>query len=309
MRDVTGAIVSMPQATTTGMPSLAGFSENGTELGKLDTMLWEYCEGVRQNLQIARQNNGVLDPALQNVLAGVSKSIPGATQAIQLASKLKGLIDNTFGAGSVIGRMADVFFHGNVLTNPLSVIKEAFSGRTYRFENYQLGTIYSFHVLGKDIGDTNHVTDALVIESAKYFIDRLGVFINSSTVLYALVDGLNGTIGSAMTYMKLVNQNPFITTDPQRVNAALLVCQTYMPNDNSVLGNWSQTIGVYDRELIALANQGYNNYGANLAALKQNASSGQTDFLNSEISSSPNFIIYVIIAIVILFIIISIARA
>lgn len=319
MRDVSGNIIPStstasssssitikPPVMVNGIPSLDGFSEKGTELGKLDTMLWEYTQGYTQNIQSAQNSGGLLNNSqLIGALNTITGPIPQLSVALQVAGKLKSVIDNAFGVGSTVGMFADSIFSGDLI----GAVKSLFNGRTWRYDQYQLATIYSYHILGKDIGDTTHASDELVVEACKYFIDRLGVFINGARTLYAFINPLNNGIrtgrqGSAMEYMILVNENPFITIDANRVNAAYQVVKTYMP-DVDIPSNWRGIIGVYDRELVSLAQQGYNNYYGNLAALKQQAASGDTSNLNSSSNTlTSNSFLYVIIAIVVIIIII-----
>jgi len=305
----TEGVTIHPPKLVNGVPSLDGFSEQGTKLGQLDLMLWQYTQGLIDNVQSARQSGGLLNnQQLVDVVGGITGDIEGAQEAAALAQKLKGAIDQTFGVGSVVGRFTDSIFSGDII----GAISGLLSGRTWRYDQYQLATNYSYHVLGKDIGDTTHASDELVIEACKWCIDRLGVFINGARTLYAFINPLKDGLytnrpGSPMEYMILVNENPFITIDQARVNAAYNVVRTYMPNVH-VPGNWKGTIGVYDRELVALAKQGYGNYYNNLAALKQEVASGNTGVLNSTESTGSNVIVYVVIAIVIIFLIILIVR-
>lgn len=297
-----------------GVPSLIGFSENGTELGKLDLMLWQYTQGLTTNVQAAQKNGGLLnDPIAISALNSITADIPQIAAAKAAASQLSSAINNTFGVGSVVGRVTTALFSGD----PIGALKAAFSGRTWRYDQYQLATWYSYHVLGRDIGDTTHASDQLVIEACKWFIDRTGVFINGARLFAAFINPMDNDNhftnrpGSPTEYMILVNNNPFVTIDPQRVNAAYQVFRTYFSDltHPGPLGNWRNTIGVYDRELVQLAQQGYNNYYGNLAALKQASASGQTDFLNTvENTGSSNITIYITIAIVIIIFIILIAK-
>lgn len=287
--------------------ALQGFSENGTALGELDKMLYQYCEGVYANMATARQNKGALDPVLQNVLASVTATVPGAAQAKAIAGVAYNELEKLVGVGSTLGMVGTALFKGNVISGPINAIKAVFNGRTYRYDQYQLAVAFSFHVLGKDIGDSNHASDDLVIAACKWFIDRLGVFINGATTLYALVDGLtpHGN-GSVLKYTQLVNQNPFITTDLTRVQAALNVVHMYMPDDNSTPGNWSQTIGVYDKELVSLANQGYSNYQQNLNTIKQTIASGNDNILTGTmpIQLKPQYILYIVVGILLIILLI-----
>jgi len=308
MRDVTGNVIAptiVPPTMVNGVPSLAGFPDNGTKLGELDVYLWQYTEGLVSNMAVAKKNGGLMnDGVLIGALQSITGPVPGLGTALTAAKQLQALVNTTFGEGSVAGRFLNAVFSGNLITNPIETIGQLFSGRTYRYDQYQLAVAYSYHVLGKDLADTNHASDALVIEACKWFIDRLGVFINGLDSLRTLV-----VDKSAVEYMQRVNICPMITIDINRVNAALQVTGQYMPDGGSI-GNWAGTIGVYDKELVALAQQGYNDYYGNLNALKQESASGNTSFLNNVIGTSTGSktVLYVAIAIVLIIIIIIISR-
>lgn len=279
---------------------------NASQETQMLNALKDYEVGLYSNIQTAKQNGGILDPVSMQVLQGAAQSVPGAAQAYQLANAAyNGLVQLT-GTGSLPSRLAKAAFSGNVITNPINVLETIFNGRTFNTDNYLGASDYSFYVLGKDLGQSTNVPDSLVPVAMKWFIDKLGIFVSGRAHINQLRNSVNA-------YISMVAQNPLTDTDVSRVTAARNVLLQYMPSNN-IAGYWANTVGVYDPELIQLAQQGYTNYQSDLQALKQQATGSTTpqaqqtlSTLQSVFSSSNNsgIIIVIIIIIAIIFLIVS----
>lgn len=263
--------------------------------------LKDYELGLIANIQQAQANKGLLDPVSQSVLANVASSIPGAAQAQQLANTVYAGVVKATGVGSLPSRLVAAAFSGNIISAPINEIKAVFNGRTYNSDQYTGAAKYYYYVAGHNVGSTNNLSDSDVIPALKWFIDKTGVFISGQ----AHIDALRH---SASAYIALVNVNSYTTTDVNRVMAAVAVVQQYMP-DNSILGYWAGTVGVYDAELIQLANEGYSNYSQNLQAVKQSASNTPNPVTQvSQAYSSPNILLVLLVIYIIIILIIAYVR-
>ena len=261
----------------------------------------DYTNGIAKNVLQAQQSNGKLDAATAQILAAASQSIPGVAQAQQLAGVIVNQVDTTLGAGSKVGRVVTALTSGgNVLTKPFSAMQALFSGRTYGYDQYQLAVAYWFHVVGKNVGDTNHASDADVLQACKWCIDKLGVYIDGADTLTALLHG-------PQAYMALVKTHPYVTIDPARVQAACEVRQQYMPDDNTTPGNWRNTQGVYDALLVNMVNKGYADTQQDLQAIRQQQSQGGTDIIPvNYLKQNP--LLLLLIGIVVILLIIKIVK-
>ena len=255
----------------------------------------DYTNGLAKNI-LTVQAGGKLDANSAQILASVSKSIPGAAEAQQIAGVITNLVDTTLGSGSTAGRVLGALQGSNVLTAPFNAMQALFSGRTYGYDQYQLAVAYWSHVVGKNVGDTNHASDADVLQACKWFIDKLGVYIDGADTLTALLHG-------PQAYMALVRTHPYVTLDPVRVQAACEVRQQYMPDDSTTPGNWRNAQGVYDSILVNMVNKGYADTQQDLQIIRQQQSQGSTDITPvNYLTQNPILLILVIVIVILLLI-------
>jgi len=188
--------------------------------------------------------NGTIDGGIDTILKGAANSlVPGAAAAQQFAGTLANQVSNVFGPGSTISRMVSALSGSTVLTAIPNVVKAAFGPRTFNSQSYYLYQDYSYHVLGVDVGSTDHVADNQVPVSAMWFTMKTGIFIPGRNFLGALRDGVDN-------YLNMISQNPRTTQDRVRVQLARDVVLNYMPNV-LVPKNWANTVGVYDNAVTA----------------------------------------------------------
>lgn len=191
---------------------------------------------------------GTIDGGINTILQGAANSlVPGAAAAQSFANTLSQGLSNTFGAGSDIARLADTLSHSNVLTAIPNAFQAVFGARTFNTQSYYAAQDYSYHVLGIDLGSTDHVTDAQVPPALMWFVMKLGIFIAGRNFLGALRSSVDD-------YLAMISQNPRTTQDRVRVQLARDVMMTYMPNVLTPK-NWANTIGVYDNAVTAAVEQ------------------------------------------------------
>lgn len=213
---------------------------------KLLSEVLEYQQGLigamGQTLSTSTFNN-----ITTGVLQGVSMAIPGAGAALSALKALTVPIDNAFGVGSAAARLLTDLSSLN-----LTGLWNDLWGRTYNTDQYWGAVYYKFYVLGQNITDINQVADSDVLPALKWFIDRTGVFISGREHIIALTQ-------SPAAYMNYHSVNGDTTTDTTLVNAAYQVAKTYWTQPGnfnpSLMGAWKNTVGVYDRGLIQLANK------------------------------------------------------
>lgn len=206
-----------------------------------------YAAGLTGNINQTK-SSGLLNTVTEGILLGVAIAvIPGA--AVVLAALKIGAIalDKEFGVGAVSSRLVTDISNLNVV----GLYNDIFNGRTYQSDQYWAAVYYQYYVLGNNITDTNHVTDADVLPALKWFVDRSGVFISGREHIIGLTQG-------PQQYEQYINVNPDTTQDMTLVNAASLMAKKYWPNPgnfaSSMIGAWKNTIGVYDESLVAIAN-------------------------------------------------------
>lgn len=160
------------------------------------------------------QKTGVADSVVSDIINDASSLIPGGAAAAKLIS------------------------------SAIAIIK----GRTFESDNYAGAMFYIYFVAGNaSVNSTSQVADADVQPALQWFIRKLGVFVSGREHLLALQQ-------SAQAYMSYYNVNNYTTQDLVRVNLAVQVMKTYMPNATigQVLpGSWAPTVGVYDNAALA----------------------------------------------------------
>lgn len=232
----------------TASKAIAGISRSvGSAESDLLSNLKEYSDGVAQAVQQAVQTSS-FNSITESVLKTASTAIPGATVALALLGKGAVLLDNAFGVGSTAARLVTDLSNLNVI----GIWNDIFNGRTYETDNYWGAVYYQNKVLGRNTTDQTQVADSDVAAGLKWFIDRLGIFISGREHILAICK-------SPADYLSLAKVNGDTTTDPARVAAAYIVASTYFVNPDSLdvsgRGTWANTVGVYDQQLIQLANQ------------------------------------------------------
>jgi hypothetical protein len=228
-------------------PATIGSSAENSLLAQL----LEYQQGLVGAVQ-ASIAGGKLSQITAGVLKGVAMTvanavIPGGGALLTALNAGEMVLANAFPAGSAAARLITDFSSFNVvgMWNDLW-------GRTYNTDQYWGAVYYKFYVLGQNVTDQNQVSDSDVIPALKWFIDRTGVFISGREHIIALTK-------SPTAYMNYYSVNPDTTNDPTLVQAAYLVASRYWPQpgnfDQSLLGAWKNTLGVFDSGLLQVANQ------------------------------------------------------
>lgn len=211
------------------------------------------------------QKTGVADSVAQSVINDVSSIIPGGA----LAAKL--------------------------ISSAIAIIK----GRTFESDNYAGAMFYIYFVAGNSsVNSTSQVADQDVQPSLQWFIRKLGVYVSGREHLLALQQG-------AQQYMALHNVNSYTTIDLVRVNLAVQVMQTYMPNATigQVLpGSWSKTVGVYDNAALAQLETARVNDPNALTDTSGTNTTGLNYLSSGTVAGIP--IMYVIVALIAVFAII-----
>lgn len=218
----------------------------GSAEGDLLTQIKQYADGVNSAMQVTTANQ-IFNSISAGVLQSAGKDIPGVAQAVQIVQAGGKVISNAFGPGSLAAQLYNDLGQ-NILTMPVALVNTLFNGRTYNTDQYWMAQYHQYYVLGnaKATG-INQVSDAMVIPAAKWFIDRLNVFVSGREHIIALTQ-------SAAAYTKYYAVNADTTTDMNRVIPAVRVAQTYF-NFNGGPGSWAGTVGVFDPALVALAQQ------------------------------------------------------
>lgn len=184
----------------------------------------------------------------EGVLLGVATAVLGPIAVVALAALKAGAValDKAFGVGAASSRILTDISNLDIA----GMFSDIFNGRTYQTDQYWAGAYYQYYVLGNQVTDINHVSDAQVLPALKWFIDRSGVFISGRQHIIGLTQ-------SALSYESYAKVNTDTTTDMTLVNAASLMAKTYWPNpgnfDPSMKGAWAGTVGVYDQALVNLA--------------------------------------------------------
>src|SRR6202522_1238150 len=204
----------------------------------------EYSDGLDNAITVSR-STGLINVITQGVLMTASLLIPGIGAALAVLKLVGAAANSVFGVGSKAAILINDFT-SNPLTAPVTIVESLFNGRTYNTDQYYAAMYYQFYVLGKNVTNINQIADSDVMPALKYFIDRSNVFISGQEHLRAL--GQN-----AQTYTALFGVNGDTTTDMSRVNPAVAMAQQYWIF-NGVRGSWANTVGVFDPELIAIAN-------------------------------------------------------
>lgn len=235
------AIAGIGRLSPLMSPVAIGNAEND-----LLAQIKQYSDGLNSAMQVTTAN-GVFNTISAGVLQTAGNDIPGVSQAIQIIKAGGGVINNTFGPGSLAAQLYNDLSQ-NIITMPIALVNTLFNGRTYNTDQYWMGQYHQYYVLGNaKATNINSVTDAMVIPAAKWFIDRLNVFVSGREHIIALTQ-------SAQAYVNYHGVNSDTTTDMSRVVPAVRVAQTYF-NFNAGPGSWKNTVGVFDPALIALANQ------------------------------------------------------
>ena len=207
-----------------------------------------YANGLSAAMNQTIKTN-LLNLITQTVLEGVSVYFFDGIAVAALALLKLGSIglDKLFGVGSESARILTDLSSLNII----GMVETIINGRTYQSDNYWAAVYYQFYVLGNNITDPDHVTDNDVLPALKWFIDRAGVFISGR-------EHIIGLTTSATAYENYHSVNADTTTDMTLVNAASLMAKKYWPNpgnfSSSMKGAWAATAGVYDAQLIAIAN-------------------------------------------------------
>lgn len=215
----------------------------------LSNSIVAYAEGLTTGVGQAKAT-GQLSPITANALAGASTLVPGAAQAAAIAGAVVKTIGSVTGPGSTLARVVTASLtSNNIFAAPINIAKAIINGRTYESGDYKLAVLYLFYVKGQNVTSPNYASDNDVLESVKWFVLKLGIYIQGNLTIESLRT-------SAATYIALRSVNNYITTDPVRVGAAAQVVQLYMVM-NGVAGSWAQTVGVFDQALVELANNQY----------------------------------------------------
>lgn len=221
---------------------------------KLNTMIMQYADGVTNAYQVSVQTN-TINTITTLVLSSAAFAVPGLGEALILLKGASILVNDAFGVGSAAARVLQDI----TSFNPVGLVNDLFNGRTYQYQVYWLAAMYNYYVLGNNKTNQNQMKDGDVWPALKWFIDRTGVYISGTELLQAL------TI-STDKYLSYYGVNKSITTDRARVDAAVKVAQQWKqgmpinPGDNGnnwlpqYKGAWANTIGVFDQQLVNIAN-------------------------------------------------------
>jgi hypothetical protein len=229
--------------------SVKGIGRIGGAVGSAEDDLLssvkEYADGLSGAMNVTNTLQE-LNAISAGILKSIAGSLPGASQALAAINAGQVFLNNTFGAGSIESRLfADM--QGNILLAPINIFKTIFKGRTYNTDQYWAAQYYKYYVLGQaGVTNINQVTDSDVIPALKWFIDRTGVFISGREHIIALTKG-------PAEYIGYQSVNADTTNDINRVNAACNVAGKYFVF-GAPPGSWANTVGVYDQQVIAIAN-------------------------------------------------------
>jgi hypothetical protein len=211
--------------------------------------LEEYTLGLTQAVQVS-QSSGLINTITEGVVQTASAIIPGVGLALGILKAIGTEVGNIFGVGSTAARLvADIT--NNLLLAPIALVETLLSpgSRTFESDQYYGAAYYYYYVMGQSKYNNapSQVADSQVPAALKWFIDRLGVFISGREHIQALVQG-------ASQYMALHSVNSYTTTDTTAVANAVAVAQQYF-NFKGTAGSWANTVGVFDVQLIEIANQ------------------------------------------------------
>jgi hypothetical protein len=217
----------------------------GDAEGDLLSAVKQYSDGLSNAMSVTTATQ-TLNAISAGVLKSISASIPGLSQALAAVNAGQVALNNAFGPGSLAARLfSDI--SSNIIMMPISLVNTIFNGRTYNTDQYWAAQYYKYYVLGQsNVTGINDVADSDVLPALKWFIDRLGVFISGREHIIALTK-------SPQAYMDYFSVNADTTTDPVRVDAAYNVASQYF-NFNGGPGSWANTVGVYDAQVVDIAN-------------------------------------------------------
>jgi hypothetical protein len=249
------AVNKQPKVGSIGyMPLWSGSAIGNAAGDKLNTMIMQYADGVANAAQFSIKTN-TINTITSLVLQSAAFAVPGLGEALMLLKGASILVNDAFGVGSAAGRvLSDI-----TSFNPVGLVNDLFNGRTYQYQVYWMAAMYNYYVLGNNKNNQDLMKDGDVWPALKWFIDRTGVYISGTELLQAL------TI-SADKYLSYYNVNKSITTDRARVEAAVQVAQQWRqgmpinPGEASsnwlpqYRGAWTNTIGVFDQQLVNIAN-------------------------------------------------------
>lgn len=225
----------------------------------------DYTLGIQQAVQVST-GNATLNTISAGIVATASVIVPGVGAIEGILQGASQELDNAFGPGSFAARLlTDI--SSNILTAPYTVVKTLLNpgARTFESDQYEAAWYYYYYVKGisKYYNSPAQVADSQVPEALKWFIDRLGVFISGREHIIALTQG-------AQQYISYRSVNAYTTSDLNAVGKAVAVAQMYF-NFNAPAGGWANTIGVYDEQLGAIAQQ----LGQSLEQVNAEVQSGQ----------------------------------
>jgi hypothetical protein len=240
-----GAIGYLPGAGPLAGTKLVGIGVASAVQQFLDSTK-QYSDGVASAI-VTAQGSLVLNSICVLVLSTASLAIPLIAAAWAIVKLASTVVSDEFGPGSEAALLLNDIA-SNPLTAPVTIIETIFNGRTYQSDQYRMAQYYGFYVLGNaSINALNKVPDSMVAPAAKWFVDRLGVFLSGAQHIDALVV-------SPAEYLGQYNVNSDTTTDQNRVNAAYNVASAYFVKNN-VAGSWANTVGVYDALIATIAQQ------------------------------------------------------
>jgi hypothetical protein len=209
----------------------------------------EYTLGVQDAVSVST-SSGTINTITAAIVQTASSFIPGVGLALGALKAVGTLISNNFGAGSLAARLVSDITT-NLLLAPYAIVKTLLNpgARTFESDQYDAAWKYYYFVLGqtKYKNAPQQVTDQQVPTALKWFIDRAGVYISGDQHLTALTK-------SASDYTNYYGVNHYTTTDVTLVGPASQMAQQYW-NLNGAAGSWANTVGVFDVQLIEIAQQ------------------------------------------------------
>ena len=232
--------------TVSGLKVDTGGAMVGSAEQSLLDQMHEYALGMTDAVNVSIGNQ-TLNTISQAVLLTASVAVPVIGAAIAVLKVADVVVDNDFGAGSEAGLLLGDITN-NILTAPVTLVETLLNGRTFNSDQYAGAWYYYYYVLGQtNIKNSDFVTDQMVPAALKWFMDRTGVFISGREHILGLIDG-------PAEYESYYGVNNYTTTNSQWVNAAAAVASQYFII-GAKPGSWSNTIGVFDEQLAAIANQ------------------------------------------------------
>jgi hypothetical protein len=208
--------------------------------------LEEYALGMTDAVNVS-VGNQTLNTISMAVLIGASVALPVIAAAIAVLKVADIVVDDEFGAGSEAGLLLGDITN-NILTAPVTIVETLLNGRTFNSDQYAGAWYYYWYVLGQTkIKDSSFVTDQMVPAGLKWFMDRTGVFISGREHILGLIEG-------PQEYEQYYGVNNYTTTNMSYVNAGSAVAQQYFDLKGAA-GSWANTVGVFDLQLAAIAQQ------------------------------------------------------